>query len=47
MSSEPSFDDRMFMAGQAVYETIVTGQCHDAVAALMDAHLTESTREDK
>lgn len=45
MTTDSSFDDRMFLGGQAVYERIVTGQCQDAESELMDVHLTESTRE--
>lgn len=47
MTDNLSFDDRMFLGGQAVYERIVTGQCTDATAELMAVHLTESTSEEK
>lgn len=37
-----TFQDRMFLGGQAVYEQIVQGQHPDVEAALMDVHLKAS-----
>lgn len=45
---DPTFDDRMFLAGQAVYESIDRGEHAspaDVEAALMDAHVTASDDE--
>jgi hypothetical protein len=42
-----NFQDRMFMAGQAVYEGIVNGSVTDVEAALMDAHLQASEGGDE
>lgn len=39
------FDDRMFMASQAVYEQIEKGQVQDVEAALMDAQLQASEED--
>ncbi len=47
---EPSFQDRMFMEGQAVYAAIERGELDgpDAVdAALMDGHLRASSSDDQ
>ncbi|MGY1500769.1 hypothetical protein ACW4TU_30020 [Streptomyces sp. QTS52] len=42
MSDGLSFDDRMFLEGQAVYERIVAGQVADVQAELMNAQLRAS-----
>ncbi|MER6296871.1 hypothetical protein [Streptomyces althioticus] len=39
------FDDRMFLAGEAVYQQIEQGQVEDVTAALMDAQLQASEEE--
>lgn len=44
--SDPTFEDRHFMASQAVYEQIQAGQVTDVTAALMDAHLQTSPDEE-
>lgn len=41
-----TFDDRMFLASQAVYEQIVKGECPDVEAALMDAQFQASGEDD-
>ncbi|GAA3852244.1 hypothetical protein GCM10023084_03060 [Streptomyces lacrimifluminis] len=43
--AEPTFNDRMFLASQAVYESIERGEHPDVEASLMDAHLTASDDE--
>ncbi|MER6441289.1 hypothetical protein ABT275_33630 [Streptomyces sp. NPDC001185] len=40
--SDADFQDRMFLAGQAVYEAIERGEVTDVAAALMDAHAAAS-----
>jgi hypothetical protein len=40
--SEITYEDRLFLAGQAVYEQIVNGTCGDVDAALWDARLSAS-----
>ncbi|WP_327137516.1 hypothetical protein OG585_29930 [Streptomyces sp. NBC_01340] len=42
MSDGLSFDDRMFLESQAVYERIVNGQVADVEAELMNAQLRAS-----
>lgn len=42
MSDNTNFQDRMFLAGQAVYERILDGQVTDVEAELMAAHLQAS-----
>jgi len=44
--SEPTFQDRMFLGSEAVYEQIVQGQCQDVQAALMDAQAQASQEEE-
>lgn len=47
--SEPDFQDRMFLGGEAVYAAIERGNYtspQQVEAALMDAHLEASTEED-
>lgn len=44
--SDADFQDRHFMASEAVYAQIVQGQVPDVQAALMDAHLQTSTDDD-
>ena len=44
--ADPTFQDRHFMASEAVYEQIVQGQVPDVEAALMDAHLQASADDD-
>lgn len=39
------FQDRMFLASQAVYEQIQRGECQDVEAALMDAQYQASNNE--
>lgn len=46
MSESLSFDDRVFLGGQGVYERIVRGEVTDVEAELMDVHLAESDRKD-
>lgn len=46
MSEKLSFNDRVFLGGQAVYERIVRGEVTDVEAELMQVHLTESDREE-
>jgi hypothetical protein len=43
--TDPTFNDRMFLAGQAVYESIERGEVQDAEAALMDAQAAASSDE--
>lgn len=40
-----NFQDRMFMAGEAVYAAIERGEVQDVEAALMDAH-AQASEED-
>jgi hypothetical protein len=42
-----SFDNRLFQAGQHVYDRIEQGVVTDVEAELMDAHLTASTTDDE
>ncbi|MFJ3672267.1 hypothetical protein ACIPSE_38005 [Streptomyces sp. NPDC090106] len=42
MSEDLTFEDRMFLASQGVYDRIVDGEVVDVEAALMDAHLEAS-----
>ncbi|WP_371584562.1 hypothetical protein [Streptomyces sp. NBC_01314] len=42
MPQEPTFQDRMFMEGEAVYAQIERGECTDVEAALMNAHARAS-----
>ncbi|MGW1564321.1 hypothetical protein ACWCQ1_48970 [Streptomyces sp. NPDC002144] len=42
MSESTNFQDRMFLAGQAVYQRILDGQVTDVEAELMDAQLQAS-----
>lgn len=42
MTEGPTFDDRAFMAHQAVYEQILRGEVDDVEAALMDATFNAS-----
>ena len=44
--SEPTFEDRMFLGSEAVYEQIVQGQVPDVQAALMDAQAQASQEEE-
>lgn len=44
--SDPTFEDRHFMASQAVYARIESGEPVDVTAALMDAHLQTSQDEE-
>ncbi|MEV3988247.1 hypothetical protein AB0J57_05010 [Streptomyces sp. NPDC049837] len=39
---DPNYQDRQFMASEAVYAQIEQGQVQDVQAALMDAHLQAS-----
>lgn len=41
-SSDSGFEDRMFLASEAIYARIERGECTDVEAALLDAHLGES-----
>lgn len=41
-----NFQDRMFMASEAVYAAIDRGEVQDVQAALMDAQVQASTEED-
>lgn len=45
MSDQPNLDDRMFLRGEAVYAQIARGEVQDVTAALMNAHLEESTED--
>lgn len=40
--SEPTFEDQMFLASEAVYAQIERGQCQDVEAALMQAQADAS-----
>ena len=42
MSEGADFQDRMFLASEAVYQRILDGQVTDVEAELMDAHLQAS-----
>ncbi|MGV9352313.1 hypothetical protein [Streptomyces misionensis] len=42
-----SFSDRLFRAGQDVYDRIEQGQVQDVEAELMDAHLGASAAGDE
>jgi hypothetical protein len=46
--SEPTFEDRMFLASEAVYQQIVNGSVPggDVEAALMQAHADASSDQD-
>lgn len=44
--SEPNFQDRLFLASQAVYEQIVRGEHPDVEAALMQAQFDASSSDD-
>ncbi|WP_406457082.1 hypothetical protein OH768_44110 [Streptomyces sp. NBC_01622] len=41
-----TFQDRMFLASQAVYEEITRGECPDVEAALLDAQMNASVEDD-
>lgn len=41
-----TFQDRLFLGGQAVYEQILRGEVTDVEAALMDVHLQASAESD-
>lgn len=45
--AEPTFEDRAFLAHQAVYERIVRGEHPDVEAELMKATLDASSDEPK
>ena len=42
MGNEMTFQDRMFLESEAVYQQIQQGQCQDAQAALMEAQMRAS-----
>ena len=46
MSESGNFQDRMFLASEAVYQRILDGQVTDVEAELMDAHL-QALEEDE
>lgn len=43
--TDPNFNDRMFLASEAVYASIERGEHPDVDAALMDAQLDASADE--
>ncbi|MGW1157637.1 hypothetical protein ACWD48_05210 [Streptomyces sp. NPDC002519] len=42
MSDSVTYQDRMFLAGEAIYQRIHDGQVHDVEAELLDAKLQAS-----
>jgi hypothetical protein len=43
--TDPNFNDRMFLASEAVYASIERGECPDPEAALLQAQTDTSTDE--
>lgn len=45
--SEPTFNDRMFLAGEAIYAAIERGEHPDVEAALMQAQFDASSDDEQ